>query len=90
MIDPDRVLELLNPPTFIIAEARDVIGRILDGEDTPALVEACSGLYLRLSGIGSNRPDLVWLCCDALGAGPLVRGAVLRDGWMASTAASSR
>jgi hypothetical protein len=25
MIDPDRTLELLNPPAFTIAEARDVI-----------------------------------------------------------------
>src|SRR5258708_23826589 len=82
MIDPDRVLELLNPPTFTVAEARDVIGRILRREDTGALVEACSDLYLRLSGEGPNRPDLIWLCCDALRAGPLVRGAMLREGWI--------
>src|SRR5262245_38609645 len=54
LLELDPIMALLNPPPHAAMAAAGVIGRILEDEDSPELVEAAEDLYFLLSGNGGN------------------------------------
>lgn len=81
MIELERVITLLNPPINAEQQAHEILPRILAGENTLELAEKASKLMTAFNG--QSRLDLVFLCFDVIGntCGPLIQGAVLKDGW---------
>jgi len=82
LIEPSKILDFLDAPSFARESGEMLFSAILRGEDSRELAETARQFYVRLSGEGQPRPDFVWLCFEALDVGPLVRGAVLQNGWI--------
>ena len=78
----EEVLEFLKTPINAVDDGRAIFSAIQWDEDSLELANTADHFYGGLSGVGNPRPNFVWLCFEETDVGDLIRGAVLRRGWM--------